>query len=105
MWADGLAMAVLQGRVLGVCCVCVCGGGGVQLLLASLLNGFHQWTGRLKKGNSVIHLLQRPLPAEQSKHIDCIVRKCHGSECTISGMVVWDYSLKEKASHNHLTSG
>lgn len=41
---DGLAMAVLQGRVLWVqrVYVCVCRGGGVRLLLAPLVNGFHQ---------------------------------------------------------------
>lgn len=55
--------------VLGVR-VCACGGGGVQLLLASLVNGFHQQTDRLKNGNSVIHLLQLPLRARKSKHMN-----------------------------------
>lgn len=55
---------------MGVRCVCACGGGGVQLLLASLVNGFHQHTDRLKNGNSVIHLLQLPLRAKKSKHMN-----------------------------------
>lgn len=91
----GLAMTVLQGGVLWVCSVFVCRGGAVRLLLASLVNGFHQRTGRLEKWNRVIHLVQLPLPAEQSKHIYWIVRKCHGSECTMSAVVMWDYSFRK----------
>lgn len=91
----GLAMTVLQGWVLWVCSMFVCRGGAVRLLLASLVNGFHQHTGRLEKWNRVIHLVQLPLPAEQSKHIEWIVRKWHGSECTMSAMVMWDYSFRK----------
>lgn len=88
-----LAMTVLQGWVLWVCCMFVCRGGAVRPLLASLVNGFHQHTGRLKKWNRVIHLVQ--LPLQLNRHTDWIVRKCYSSECTTSAMVVWDCSLRK----------
>lgn len=70
MWAGWTGSDCPSGMsVVGVVCVCA-EGGGVQLLLASAVNGFHQSAGRLKKGNGVIHLLQLPLPAEQSKHTE-----------------------------------
>lgn len=52
---DGLPMVVLQGRVLWVHGERRRGEVCVVTIKAPLVNGFHQWTGRLNKGNSVIH--------------------------------------------------
>lgn len=111
----GPAMAVLQGRVLwvhcervwagwdgGVCvwvCACACVLTIKPHLWMDSISGLAEW---IKETVWFINCSSHSQP-KQSKHIDWIVSKCHGSHCAIPGIVAPSDFIKRKPFHKRLT--